>query len=79
MTKITANEMLELVSQQWATVHDIMQIGNCGINKAQRVKKEIKEKIKIEQDKDLPYGVVPMEKVVDYYNININYLRKVSK
>ena len=79
MKKITASETLELVSQQWATVHDIMKIGNCGINKAQRVKKEIKDKIKIELNKDLPYGVVPMEKVVDYYNININYLRRVSK
>lgn len=79
MTKLTASEMLELVSQQWATVHDIMKIGNCGVNKAQSVKKEIKEKIKVELNKELPYGVVPMERVVDYYNININYLRRVSK
>ncbi len=79
MTKLTANEMLDLVGQQWATVYDIMKIGNCGKNKAQQVKKEIKDDIKTKLDKDLPYGVVPMEKVVDYYGININYLRKVSK
>ena len=79
MTKLTANEMLELVGQQWATVYDIMKIGNCGKNKAQQVKKQIKDNIKIELNKELPYGVVPMEKVVEHYNINISYLRRVSK
>lgn len=77
-TKLTAEETLELISQQWATAYDIMKIGNCGKNKAQRVKKQIKDSIKTELGKELPYGVVPMEKVVDYYQININYLKKVS-
>lgn len=77
--RITAKEMLEIVSQQWATVYDIQKIGNCGKNQAQKVKKEIKEKVKNDLNKDLPRGLVPMEQVVDYYHININYLKKVTK
>jgi len=79
LKKLNAKEVLELVNQQWATVYDIMKIGNCGKNTAQKVKKEIKDEIETRSSKELPYGVVPMEKVVDYYNININYLRRISK
>lgn len=79
LKKLNAKEVLELVNQQWATVYDIMKIGNCGKNTAQKVKKEIKDSIKTELNKEVPYGYVPMDKVIDYYNINISYLKRVSK
>ena len=77
MTMLSANETLDLIRKQWATVEDIQLLGRTGINKAQTIKKQIKEEIE-KTGKKLPYGVVPMEKVVEYYDININYLKKVS-
>lgn len=75
---LSAEEMLELISKQWANVDDIMKIGSIGKNKAQSIKKSIKDQF----DKNkiyLPYGLVPMEKVIEYFHININYLKKVQK
>lgn len=77
MTMLSANETLDLIRKQWATVNDIRSLGGTGINKAQTIKKQIKEEIE-KTGKKLPHGVVPMEKVVEYYDININYLKKVS-
>lgn len=78
MTKLTAKEMLIILNNQWATVNDIMLIGHVGKNKAQKIKREIKEELEASKI-NLPYGLVPMEKVVDYFKININYLKKVKE
>lgn len=75
---LSADEMLVLISKQWANVSDIMKIGNVGKNKAQ----EIKRTIKNYYDANavcLPYGLIPMEKVVEYFQINISYLKKVQQ
>ena len=77
-SQLSGNELLELLNKQWANVNDIQKIGGCGKNKAQKVKKEIKEKIQDLYDKNLPYGVVPMEEVIEYYHINIKFLKKIS-
>ena len=71
-----AKEMLELISKQYATSEDIKKLAGCGINEARRINNEIKEKLK---DYYLPSYKVPMEEVVKYLNININYLKKVER
>lgn len=77
----TATELLELLNKQWASNKDIMKIGGVGLNKAVADRKEIELKVKEKYGKDcrLPSAKVPMEEVVNFYNININYLKKISQ
>ena len=70
---MTAQETLNLISKQWCNIEDLMKLGELGRNSALRIKKEIKEKL-IKQGYKIPNHVVPMKEVVDYLDININYL-----
>ena len=70
---MTAQETLNLISKQWCNLEDFMKLGELGRNSALRIKKEIKEKL-IKQGYKIPNHVVPMKEVVDYLDININYL-----
>lgn len=74
-TNLTANEVLILINKQWATTNDIKLIGRVGTAAAYRVKREI---ITLLEEKKVfvPSGVVPMDEVIKYFNININYLKK---
>lgn len=68
-----AQETLNLISKQWCTLEDLMALGEFGRNSALKVKREIKSKL-INQGYKIPSHVIPMKEVVDYLNININYL-----
>ena len=68
-----AQETLNLISKQWCTLEDLMALGEFGRNSALNVKREIKNKL-INQGYKIPNHVIPMKEVVDYLNININYL-----
>lgn len=75
--RLSAFETLERLNSQWATKRDVMDIGFIGDTQANKVIKHIREEIE-KEGKVLPQGVVPMEKVKDYFSINISYLKKVS-
>ena len=77
----TATEILSLLNKQWASNKDIMKIGGVGLNRAIADRKEIEIKVKEKygQNCRLPSAQVPMVEVVNFYNININYLKKVSQ
>ena len=68
-----AQETLNLISKQWCTLEDLMALGEFGRNSALKVKREIKSKL-INQGYKIPSHVIPMKEVVDYLDININYL-----
>lgn len=68
-----AQETLNLISKQWCTLEDLMALGEFGRNSALKVKREIKNKLS-NQGYKIPSHVIPMKEVVDYLNININYL-----
>lgn len=68
-----AQETLNLISKQWCTLEDLMALGEFGRNSALKVKRKIKNKL-INQGYKIPSHVIPMKEVVDYLNININYL-----
>ena len=68
-----AQETLNLISKQWCTFEDLMALGEFGRNSALKVKREIKNKL-INQGYKILSHVIPMKEVVDYLNININYL-----
>jgi len=71
-----ADEILEIISKQYATSEDIKKLAGCGINQARKINKEIKESL---PNYYLPSYKVPMEEVVKYLNININYLKRVER
>ena len=75
---LPADQMLVTLNKQWATIQDIMLVGSLGRNKARDIKNEIAEKIKAE-GKKLPNNLVPMEKVIEYFNINVEYLVNINK
>ena len=77
-TIIQADEMLELLNKQWATTQDIMKIGALGRNKARNIKNEIERNI-IDQGLKLPNNLVPMEKVIEYFKINLDFLVTINK
>lgn len=76
-----AIDILSLLNKQWASNNDIALIAGVGLNKAAEDRKKIEESIKKKYGPDcrLPAAKVPMEEVVEYYNINISYLRKIAK
>lgn len=77
-TIIQADEMLKILNKQWATIQDIMKIGALGRNKARNIKNEIERNI-IAQGLKLPNNLVPMEKVIEYFKINLDFLVTINK
>ena len=74
----TAQELLEIINTQWANKTSIMRIACVGENKAWEIYHAIRDEV-LKSGYKLPPNLIPMEKVVDYFNININYLKKISK
>lgn len=75
----SASEQLQAMANQWANNRSIMIIGGVGLNKATDIRKEIENQIK-EDGYRLPRNaVVPMKYVIDYFNIDIGYLKKLAK
>ena len=76
--KLTANETLELLNQQWATTSDIQKLAYVGDNKLREITNDLKEIIEKKGYK-LPKRLYPMQLVQEYLGININYLKKVER
>ena len=75
----SASEQLRAMSSQWADNRTIMIIGGVGMSKAVVIRKRIEEKIK-DDGLNLPrQAIVPMKYVIDYFNIDINYLKRLAK
>lgn len=75
---ISISDTLKLLDKQWANTSDIAKIGCVGINRAGIIKKTIAQSIETEDCK-LPYGLVPMKYVIDYFKLDIKYLKRVEK
>lgn len=75
---LTAKQVLEVASSQWATVKDIMALGSVGRNKANMIRGEIATSIYGNDSKVRNRGLVPMSEVLKYFSIDINYLKEVT-
>ena len=75
---MTASETLDLISKQWCDLQDLMKLGQFGRNTALKIKREIKNKL-VNQGYKIPNHLVPMKEVVDYLDINVNYLESRVK
>lgn len=71
------NQTLELVDKQWATTNDIMQLGFVCYSNARKISNVIKNNL-VEKGYSLPRGLVPMKEVIKFFNIDINYLKKIK-
>ena len=76
--RLTTSETLKLLSKPYLKTSDIKKIASCGDNKAIEIKKAIL-KICDERNYYVPSGLTPTEIVIEYLNININYLKKMMK
>ncbi len=74
---LTAKQVLEVASSQWATAKDIMILGSVGRNKAYAIRNEII--LSCYNDNKLRNrGLVPMVEVLKYFNIDLNYLKEMA-
>ena len=76
-TILSADEMLVTLNSQWATIQDIMKIGSVGRNKARDIKNKIAGDIEANGMK-LPNNLVPMESVIEYFKINVDFLVSIN-
>ena len=76
--QLNASELLEVINKQWATRSDMQKISGKCMEYARNDFKELRKQI-IDEGFSLPSNLVPMERVVDYYRINISYLKRISK
>ena len=77
MTTMSSKDLLKLIDKQWADTKTIMQIGAVGRNKAIDIKNKIRNELE-ENNYYLPPNLIPMENVLSYFKINVNYLIKIA-
>ena len=73
-------EVFVLISKQWANVNDIKQLCGNGRDKARQIRYEIEADI-LKSGKKLLSGKekkVPMSKIIDYLNMDIDYIAKMA-
>ena len=75
---MTVDETLKLIAQQWCNLLDLMKLANIGRNSALTIKSKIKNDLE-SKGYYVPKNAVPMQEVVKYLNIDIDYLESRSK
>lgn len=74
-------ELFNVLSKQWANVNDIKLIGSCGRDEATKVRNSITNKI-LKNGYNLPISkskFVPMEYVIDYFNLNVEHIYNMAE
>lgn len=75
---MTAKETLDLISKQWCDLNDLRKLTGLGKNSASKLKNEIRINL-LNKGYQLSSKLLPMNEVVNYLKININYLQRMSK
>lgn len=71
-----SDEILKLISKQWCTLEDLKKLTGLGKNSLLKIKKEIRNNL---NNKSIPNKLLPMNEVVKYLNIDIDYLEKLNR
>lgn len=74
---LTKEQIDEIAQYQWANIKDIMDIGAIGRNKARDIYNLISEQFYHNKDK-VHNGLVPMDMVLEYFNITKNNLVSIE-
>lgn len=70
------DEILKLISKQWCNLEDLKKLTGLGKNSLLKIKKEIRNNL---NNKSIPNKLLPMNEVVKYLNIDIDYLKKLNR
>ena len=72
---MNVKESFELISTKtWCSINDLMKLTGLSRNSALKIRNKIKEELNCEiHTRDLPMSVV-----VEYLNIDINYLKSIT-
>jgi hypothetical protein len=78
---MTYTKLFSIISKPWANVNDIKNIASCGRDKASLIRDSIINDI-IKSGYHLPIAkekIVPMEYVIRYLNLNIEYITSMAQ
>ena len=75
---MTAQETLDIIAKPWCNLEDLMKLAQVGRNLALELRHKIRDYV-INQGYQLPGNNLPMDKVVEYLKINIEYLEKTNR
>ena len=64
------NEILKVISKQWCSLEDLKK------NNLLKLKRDIKNNL---NNNSIPNKLLPMNEVVKYLNIDIDYLKKLDR
>lgn len=78
MKTLSAKQTLEIVSKPWCSSQDFRILSNTGKNTTLKLMKELRSQLE-QENYFLPCNMLPMDKVVEYLNLNLNYLNTVNE
>ena len=69
-------EILKVISKQWCSLDDLRNLTGLGKNSLLKLKREIKKSL---NNNSIPNKLLPMNEVVKYLNIDVDYLIKFER
>ena len=75
---MNAHDMLEILSKQWCNTEDLKKLTGLGKNNISKLKTKIRKEL-MSKGYKLPTKLLPMNEVVNYLKIDIEYLNQIAK
>lgn len=73
---MSTDEILKIISKQWCALDDLRNLTGLGKNSLLKLKREIKKSL---NNNSIPNKLLPMNEVVKYLNIDVDYLIKFER
>lgn len=73
---MSIDEILKIISKQWCSLDDLRNLTGLGKNSLLKLKREIKKSL---NNNSIPNKLLPMNEVVKYLNIDVDYLIKLER
>ena len=73
---MSTDEILKIISKQWCSLDDLRNLTGLGKNNLLKLKREIRQSL---NNNSIPNKLLPMNEVVKYLNIDVDYLIKFER
>lgn len=73
---MSTDEILKIISKQWCSLDDLRNLTGLRKNSLLKLKREIKKSL---NSYSIPNKLLPMNEVVKYLNIDVDYLIKLER
>jgi len=73
---MSTDEILKIISKQWCSLDDLRNLTGLGKNSLLKLKREIKKSL---NNNSIPNKLLPINEVVKYLNIDVDYLIKFER